>query len=331
MPCATPPVCRISDHQFRSSATFSPARWGRNGFSPQRDSMASRLVRYVLPLGKASHACNSLPYSSCTSCNTCACLLCHLWMAARYLFTFDSLNCTVLTWMFQSKPVYVVDGANGWSLRGSHMTPSFSDRMSMSRALYIKDLSCSDLSESFDKSLIGFEQFSFASSNFPVSRHCSPNHMRPPVCRMTVLAKVKFQFFLHSLYWAKKMHLILMNRWSSTHLSNGPMPLFQKTSAPASAMCPYTPADGIAPNTMQVSMQKCVLDTRTTPAGHWDGCNGIVQYASATSLVAASDPGGRFAIKLYTIKNFPHVVGKLWASMFELMDGFGWMTLGEWG
>jgi hypothetical protein len=31
----------------------------------------------------------------------------------------------------------------------------------------------------------------------------------------------------------------------------------------------------------------------TTADGHWDGWRGIVRYASATSHVATSDPGGR--------------------------------------
>jgi hypothetical protein len=95
-------------------------------------------------------------------------------------------------------------------------------------------------------------------------------------------------------------------------------------------MCLYTLADGIAPDAMQVSMQKCKLHTHTTPAGHWDGCNGIIWYASAMSLVAASDPGGRFVIRLYTMEKFPHIVGKFWASMLEFTDGFGWMMLGDW-
>jgi hypothetical protein len=53
-----------------------------------------------------------------------------------------------------------------------------------------------------------------------------------------------------------------------------------------------------APNAVHVSMQNCVSETRITPAGHWDRCSGIVQYASATSLIAASEPGGRCAIRL---------------------------------
>jgi hypothetical protein len=82
------PICRMSDHQFRSSATLSPAWWGRNSFSLQRDSIASRLVRYVLPLVKPHmHVIVYYTVLVCLVVSVCVCLLCHLCMAARYLLT----------------------------------------------------------------------------------------------------------------------------------------------------------------------------------------------------------------------------------------------------
>jgi hypothetical protein len=49
----------------------------------------------------------------------------------------------------------------------------------------------------------------------------------------------------------------------------------------------------------------------------------MVLYASATSLVAASDPGGRRAMRSATILKVPHVVGNFSVEMKELMEGEG--------
>jgi hypothetical protein len=49
----------------------------------------------------------------------------------------------------------------------------------------------------------------------------------------------------------------------------------------------------------------------------------MVLYASATSLVAASEPGERCAMRSTMILNVPHVVGKFPAEMKELMEGEG--------
>ena len=70
-------------------------------------------------------------------------------------------------------------------------------------------------------------------------------------------------------------------------------------------------------------MQPIVSDIFTTPAGHWDGWRGMVRYASATSRVAASEPGGRWAMRSYINENFPHVVGKSSAVMLWLIDMLG--------
>lgn len=58
-------------------------------------------------------------------------------------------------------------------------------------------------------------------------------------------------------------------------------------------------------------------------AGHWDSCNGIVRYASATSRVAACDPSGRRAISKNMVENFPHVHGSRSVVKALLMDGLG--------
>jgi len=49
----------------------------------------------------------------------------------------------------------------------------------------------------------------------------------------------------------------------------------------------------------------------------------MVRYASATSRVAASEPGGRRAMRSYINENFPHMVGKSSAVMLWLIDMLG--------
>ena len=46
-----------------------------------------------------------------------------------------------------------------------------------------------------------------------------------------------------------------------------------------------------------------------------------MRYASATSCVATSDPGGRREARGYTIENLPHVVGKSCGLICELIEG----------
>ena len=81
------------------------------------------------------------------------------------------------------------------------------------------------------------------------------------------------------------------------------------------------PAEGVAPKAVQVSIQPWVWEMHTTAAGHWDGWRGMVQYASAMSHIATSDPGGRQKARRYTIKNLPHVAGKLCGLICELIEG----------
>jgi hypothetical protein len=60
-----------------------------------------------------------------------------------------------------------------------------------------------------------------------------------------------------------------------------------------------------------------------TAAGHWDGCKGMVLYASAASLVVASEPGGRRAMRSAMISKVPHMVGNFSVEMKKLMEGEG--------
>ena len=70
-------------------------------------------------------------------------------------------------------------------------------------------------------------------------------------------------------------------------------------------------------------MHTVFLDMHMMAAGHWDSCSGIVQYASATSQVAACDPGGRCAISKKMVENLSHVHRSKSVVMASLTEGFG--------
>jgi len=83
--------------------------------------------------------------------------------------------------------------------------------------------------------------------------------------------------------------------WSSTHLDRGPMPLARRMSAPASARRPWAPPAEARPKLLFVFAAKLSSPwSPMTRPGHWSWCTGIVLYASATSLMEAWDPGGKW-------------------------------------
>lgn len=99
------------------------------------------------------------------------------------------------------------------------------------------------------------------------------------------------------------------NTLSSTHLVMGPMPSACRMSLAASAQVPYMPAEGASPKDRQMSMLKASLPTLTTVPFHWEWWSGMVRYASASSLVAASDPGGSQEILRAMVEKVPQVQG----------------------
>ena len=58
----------------------------------------------------------------------------------------------------------------------------------------------------------------------------------------------------------------------------------------------------------------------TTRPGHWSATMGIVRYASATSRMAAWEPGGRLKMVKQMVAKVPHVQGYMSASMELLME-----------
>ena len=62
------------------------------------------------------------------------------------------------------------------------------------------------------------------------------------------------------------------------------------------------------------------LSNLTTRPGHWFAMMGIVRYASATSCIAAWDPGGRLKMVKHMVAKVPQVHGYMSASMELLME-----------
>jgi hypothetical protein len=96
-----------------------------------------------------------------------------------------------------------------------------------------------------------------------------------------------------------------------------------------SPIIPWTPADEASPKQMHVSIAKLssLNGSLTTVPGHSVVTNGMVRYASATSLTAALVPSGSEAISAHTAPKVPQAQGKLSVSIAELTD----MTRGHLG
>ena len=157
----------------------------------------------------------------------------------------------------------------------------------MSAKLYVKWASLLERLDLLERSRIGKVQLSLNSSTDP-SRCLVPLYqILEAVCLIPVCLMSACHWSLVVLYSSRCSRGMRKNKWSSTHLSRGPMPLARSISAPASATCPYAPHEGNAPNATHVSTHAVVSDIRTTAAGH---CARAAESCSMPPLCRVSLP-----------------------------------------
>lgn len=90
------------------------------------------------------------------------------------------------------------------------------------------------------------------------------------------------------------------------------------------------PPAEVSPILLQVLMANLSsLSSLTTRPGHWSGMIGMVQYASATSQMAAWDPGGRLCTVKQMVAKVPQVQGNMSVSIEPLMEGSRGRGMGE--